>query len=305
MPTRADQFLAVTLALLLHVLALLAFWLGRDWTRDDDVAAAGPVIAATLQFTAADVRAAQAAVAKAAKSHPDEPAPPKPPTPQPREEPRPQEAVEPPQVKPQAPLERPDTVDQEEITRMAPEDSDESEEQRRRERQKQVDLTEELERQREAENRERLREQYEAIKRQREEATRMTRMEEQRLRQLADRQPAAPTPTRTPAQAPPSGAQGADAGLKARYRAAMHATANDNWNRGLAPELVNCRVRFQQIPGGDVINVEFMDCPYDAQGRESVERALLKTPMPYSGFESVFESKVILTFCYPEEACQP
>jgi colicin import membrane protein len=75
-------------------------------------------------------------------------------------------------------------------------------------------------------------------------------------------------------------------------------------NTGLAPELVRCNVRFQQIPGGDVINVEFIDCPYDAQGRESVERALLKTPMPYSGFEPVFTSKVTLTFCHPEEACQ-
>jgi colicin import membrane protein len=86
----------------------------------------------------------------------------------------------------------------------------------------------------------------------------------------------------------------------------MHATANDNWNRGLAPELVRCTVRFTQLPGGDVTDdVEFMDCPYDAQARESVVRALLKTPMPYSGFESVFQRKVILTFCYPEEACIP
>jgi colicin import membrane protein len=303
MPTRADQVLAVMLALLLHALALLAFWISRDWVRDDDQAAAGPVIAATLQFTAADVRAAQAAVAhaKAAKS-PE----PKPPPPQPREVPRPQEAVEPPQAKPQAPLERPDTVEQEAITRMAPTPSDQAEEQRRREMQRQVDLTEELERQREAENRERLREQYEAIRREREEATRMTKMEEQRLAQLADRQPASPKPAHTPAPtAAPAGGGGTDEGLLGRYKAAMHATANDNWNRGLAPELVRCNVRFQQIPGGDVINVEFMDCPYDAQARESVERALRKMPMPYSGFESVFMPKVILTFCYPEEACIP
>jgi colicin import membrane protein len=62
-------------------------------------------------------------------------------------------------------------------------------------------------------------------------------------------------------------------------------------------------VRFVQIPGGEVINVEFIDCPYDAQGRESVERALRMTPMPYSGFEAVFERKVPIDFCYPDEAC--
>jgi hypothetical protein len=28
-------------------------------------------------------------------------------------------------------------------------------------------------------------------------------------------------------------------------------------------------VRFTQIPGGEVINVEFMRCPYDAEGRNS------------------------------------
>jgi colicin import membrane protein len=129
-------------------------------------------------------------------------------------------------------------------------------------------------------------------------------MEEQRRAQLADRQAASPRPAPAAPAAPPSGSRGTDEGLLARYRAALNATARDNWNTSLAPELVRCNVRFQQIPGGDVINVEFMDCPYDAQGRESVERALRKTPMPYSGFESVFYSKVTLTFCHPEEACQ-
>ncbi|MGH8030026.1 MAG: cell envelope integrity protein TolA [Arenimonas sp.] len=302
MPNRADQVLATTLALLLHALAFLAFWLGRDWVRDDAVAAAGPVIAATLQFTAADVRAAQAAVAEAkAARPPEEPTPP--PPPQPLKTPDPQTSIEPPQVQPQAPLERPDTIDQEAVTRVAPLPSDATEEQRERNRQEQVDLTEEIERQREAENRERLREQYEAIRREREDASRTTRMEEQRLAQLADRQ-ATPRPAPATNTAPPAGSAGTDEGLRARYVAELNATARDNWNTGLAPELVRCRVRFQQIPGGEVINVEFMDCPYDAQGRESVERALRKTPMPYSGFEPVFTSKVTLTFCHPEEACQ-
>src|SRR5688572_24878338 len=64
-PTRADKLLAVTLALLLHALALLTFWLARAWEANDDLAAAGPVVAATLQFNDTDVRAAQAALAQA------------------------------------------------------------------------------------------------------------------------------------------------------------------------------------------------------------------------------------------------
>jgi colicin import membrane protein len=288
MPSRSDQLLAVVLALVLHVLGIWLVWIGRNWARDDSAAAAGPVIAATLQFTAADVRAAQAAIAKAQAVRPPEP--PKP--------------VEPPQPKPQAPLERPDTVDQEAITAFAPEPSESPEEQRARARQAQVDLTEDIERQRQAEQREKLREQLEAIRREREEAEKRTQMEEQRLAQLADRRPAAAPTERSAPAGPPSGRGGVDDGLKARYIASLNATARDNWNAGLAPELVRCNVQFTQIPGGEVINVEFMDCPYDAQGRESVERALRKTPMPYSGFEPVFERKIALTFCHPEEACQ-
>ena len=83
----------------------------------------------------------------------------------------------------------------------------------------------------------------------------------------------------------------------------MLQTADQNWNHIGAPELTHCRVRFTQIPGGEVINVEFMSCPYDSQGREFVDRALRKTPMPYSGFEKVFLRKVELTFCYPREEC--
>ena len=55
---------------------------------------------------------------------------------------------------------------------------------------------------------------------------------------------------------------------------------------------------------GEVINVEFMNCPYDSEGREFVERALKKTPMPYSGFEPVFMRQVELSFCYQREDCE-
>ena len=84
----------------------------------------------------------------------------------------------------------------------------------------------------------------------------------------------------------------------------MLQTADQNWNHLGAPELTTCKVRFTQIPGGEVINVEFMGCPYDAEGREFVERALKKTPMPYSGFEPVFMRQVELKFCYPREDCE-
>jgi colicin import membrane protein len=130
-------------------------------------------------------------------------------------------------------------------------------------------------------------------------------MEEQKLQQLADLQAASPKPAPRTPPAPVAGDRGVDTALLARYIAAMNQTAHENWNPIGAPSLTRCKVRFTQVPGGDVINVEFISCPYDAEGREFVERALRKTLMPYSGFESVFKPKVDLTFCNPIEECQP
>jgi colicin import membrane protein len=284
MQSREDIPVAAFGTLLLHGLALLVMLVSGWLPTSRDLLAPGPPVEATIQFTAADLEAAR----EFAKAAPEPPPPPAPPQP-----------------KPQAPLERPDDIDQEEIVEVGPLPSEEAEVQPEKSTQAQVDLTEDIERQREAENRERLRAEYEAIKREREEATRLTRMEEQRLAQLADRPSAMPRPA-APNPSPPSGARGVDEGLLARYLAAMNATARDNWNTGLAPEGVRCVVRFRQLPGGDVMedNVEFIACPYDAQGRESVLRALKKTPMPYSGFESVFNPIITLNFCHPEEACQ-
>jgi colicin import membrane protein len=281
MQSNEDFPLATLGTLLLHaavfVALLVAGWIppAHDWR------APGPPVEASIQFTAADLKAAQAAAAAA------------PPPPPPAET----------QPKPQAPIEDPDEQDQEEVVEVGPLPSEETQVQEEQVRQEQVDLTEEIERQREAENRERERER-EQVRRELEEQRRIVRMEEQRLAQLADRTPAPPKPAPPAPPVRESGRGGTDAGNEARWLAAVNATARNNWNTGLAPELTRCRVRLQMIPGGEVINVEFMDCPYDAQGRESVERALRKTPMPYSGFESVFESKITVTFCYPEEACQ-
>jgi colicin import membrane protein len=92
--------------------------------------------------------------------------------------------------------------------------------------------------------------------------------------------------------------------LEDAYIAALRQTAQQNWNTSQAPERVPCQLRFTQYAGGEVVNVEFLSCPYDAQARESVERALLKTPMPYAGFESVFQSQITLTMCYPRAECE-
>jgi colicin import membrane protein len=301
MESFASQTRAFIYSLAIHVALVLLVWFGVDWLLPPrEAAAAGEPIQATLKASDRDLAAARKAIAKAEKSM--EEAVPSPPQPTP--EPKPQDSPVPPQPKPQEQLDRPDTVDQEAISRLAVEPPKQPApvEQAAKQRQEQAELTEDIAKQQEAERKQRLLALQE-IQRQRIAAERRTRIEEQRLQQLADIASTDRVPREAPA-APPPGERGPDEGLLARYKAAMLQTADQNWNHSNAPELTTCKVRFTQIPGGEVINVEFIRCPYDAEGREFVERALKKAPMPYSGFETVFMRQVELGFCYPREDCE-
>jgi colicin import membrane protein len=299
METFGDQVRSFVLAVALHIGLILLLWFGVDWLLPArEAAAAGEPIQATLRVSDNDLKRARSAMQKALKS-PTEAAP----KPQPKPTPQPQDSPTPLQPTPQAPLDRPDTVDQEAISHLAEEPPKQpaTQEQERRQRQEQVDLTQDIERQQEVERRQRMA-QLQEIQRERIAAERRTKMEEQRLQQLADLASADRVP-KADAQ-PPPGQRGVDQGLLARYKAAMLQNADQNWNHFNAPELTTCKVRFTQIPGGEIINVEFMKCPYDAEGREFVERALKKAPMPYAGFETVFMRQVELSFCYPREDCE-
>jgi colicin import membrane protein len=300
-----DLATPVLMAVALHVAIVVVLLVAGWWQpASKRVSVAGPVIEAALVVSPADVRAAEQAAENAPKPAevaPLEAAPP----PQPLPAPQPQTADEQIQPKPQEAQPQPSPVDQEAVARLALEQQQarEREEQEAKRRQEQIDLTE-REKQAEAERKQRLREQLEEIRKEREAAERRTKMEEQRLQQLADAQakPAA-QPTPAPPQPMAGGNNGTDTDLAARYALAMHQTAQANWNRALAPEGVPCKVSFTQIPGGEVIGVQFLSCGFDAQGRESVERALMRSNMPYAGFEPVFSRKVDLMFCYPTEAC--
>ena len=300
-----DLATPVLMAVALHVAIVVVLLLAGWWQpMPKMVSVAGPVVEASLVVSQADVRAAEQTAQEAPKPAevaPLEAAPP----PQPLPAPQPQTAEEQVQPEPQEAQPEPAPVDQEAVARLALEQQQakEREEQEAKRRQEQIDLTE-REKQVEAERRQRLRAQLEEIRKEREAAERRTKMEEQRLQQLADAQAKpAPTPQPVQPQAQAGGNNGTDTDLAARYALAMHQTANAAWNRALAPERVPCKVRFTQIPGGEVINVQFLSCGFDAQARESVERALRRGPMPYAGFEPVFARQIDLTFCYPEEAC--
>ena len=308
-----DTGIAVGLAVGLHLLVVVLMFVAWLWTPAPEVlSVAGPPIEVEL-VQAAPVRDHErpsAATPPPAAPEPveEEAAPP----PQPEPEPAPQDAVVEPQPTPQTPQAVPDTRDQDRASRdaVSPEPPAPREQEERR-REEQVDLTERPpqttpeERQRlSAQQLERLK-RLAALRTQREQAANQTRMEEQRDQQLQDlaaRQPPSPLPAASPTDATPTpmaGNNGVDTSLRAAYVLAIQNAVERNWIR---PETIpagqRCRIVIVQIPGGEVISADVdPTCPYDALGRDSLERAVFAaSPLPYAGFEDVFERRLGLNF---------
>ncbi|KAF1696569.1 cell envelope integrity protein TolA [Pseudoxanthomonas koreensis] len=304
----------LALAVGLHVLVALLFWAAWLWSpqRHAEPAAGSPVIEASLVMSPADVAAAQKRAEDAPKPEPlpqpvqevaeEETVPP----PQPIPEPRPQDAPVAPQQKAQDFIPVPDTVEQDAARRDAIAREKAEREQEERRRQEQVDLTEERERQKAAENQRRLAAQAEAekqqklaeIRKQREQAARQADLAEQKLRQLQQVQQRQATAAATPSQGTP-GQGGNSEDLTAKYAAAIQEAVLGQWIRpDTVPLGQRCRVSIRQIPGGEVIDVEVQPgCPFDEAGRRSLEAAVLRAkPLPYRGFESVFQPTLTLNF---------
>lgn len=284
MESFADQLKAFVLALLFHVALIFLIWWSAYWIlpRHDSVAAGEP-IRATLQVSAADIRRAQAAIKASPKPLAATEAAPRA---QPIPEPNPQVSDTPLQMTPQAPRDRPDPVDPQRISRLAEQQAAQLAMEEREQHQR---LSEPAETQRRSEA-----------------AMQVAQLQAQRVEEPVDTRVGEATGQ---LQAPAMSQSGSkfDEGLEARYIAAMYATARSNWNIALAPALTRCKVRFTQKVGGNVTSVEFLDCPFDSQGRDSVERALRAMPMPYAGFESVFPRyrQTTMSFCFPDDACAP
>ncbi len=88
-----------------------------------------------------------------------------------------------------------------------------------------------------------------------------------------------------------------------RYKTALQKQIRKNWNTKKIPQPFRCDVTFTQMPGGQVTSVAFSNCPDNKKARRSIEKALLKEPMPYFGFELVFNRRLAMTLCYPESSC--
>ena len=59
-----------------------------------------------------------------------------------------------------------------------------------------------------------------------------------------------------------------------------------------------CQVELTQAPGGTVIATKIApDCQFDAAGKASLEQAVLKAqPLPYKGYEAVFQPSMSMEF---------
>lgn len=296
---------AIAWAIGVHVLIALLLLLSPylTWDRDRISAAGAPSMDATLEVSSADRRAVQQALADDPVPLPEpEPEPEQAvaPLPQPVPEPVPEDAEVQPQLQVQQRVPEPATVDQEEVRRDAEaERARVQREQEERRRQEQIDLTE-RQRQEEAQQKRRLaQQQLEKIRAERERAARQAQLAQQRLEQIANREAQQASQQAAAPSAPPPGNQGVDAGLSARYAAALQEAILRNWTRpDSVPLGQRCRILIRQIPPGEVISAEVdPSCPYDEQGRRSVEAAVLKAqPLPYAGYESVFQRNLTLNF---------
>ena len=306
--TRADTAQALLYAIVLHVLLFALAILGMWWTRASaPLSAAGSPIEAEL----VDANALSARMQRALRDRPQLVEEPQPveeatPPPQPIPEPVPQEAPVPQQQQAQAPIPEPDTHEQEAVDRNAVSAETREHEQEAKRRQEQIDLTE-RQRQEEAEQKQRLAQQQldqklKKIQAERAKLARQAELSEQRLKQIADSKArnAAEAAAQADAEASqPPGNNGVDAGLLARYQAALQEAILRNWSRpDSVPLGQRCRLHIRQVQGGSVIDVQVdASCPYDELGKRSVEAAVLKAqPLPYAGFEAVFSRNLNLNF---------
>lgn len=309
--SRADTVQALILVVLLHGLLLAALIISAllSWNSGAVSAAGSPVTTELAEMS--DLSPAMQRTLRSKVKPVEQPPEPVPeeaePLPQPIAEPKPQDAVSPQQQSPQDFIPVPDTTSQEQVVDTpTPNPAEQKKLQEAKARQEQVDLTEQK-RQEEAQQKQRLAEQQDAerqkkleeIRRERANLQREQNLAEQKLQQLADRRATQASQSAAASTPAAAGNQGTDTGLLARYQAALQSAIKSKWTRpDSVPLGAACRLNIRQLPGGQVIAVEVVEpCSYDEAGRRSVEAAVLKAqPLPYAGFESVFQRSLTINF---------
>lgn len=309
--SKADTAQAVGLALALHGLLILALLLSAlNWGGAPE--GGGSPMATELtdasDLSATMQRTLRSQVAPAVEEPLPQPEPEDAlPLPQPEPEPRPQDAPTLQQQAPQDFIPVPDETTQEQVVDTpTPNQATEQQVQEAKRQQDQVDLTQQ-ERQLEIQRQQRLtamelerQKQLEDIRRKRAAAAREASLAEQRLKQLADAQARSASSSQADASQPNPGTGGqGDPGLMAAYQAALQAAILAKWTRpDNVPLGAKCRLVIRQLQGGTVIDAQVSSpCSYDEQARRSIEAAVLKAqPLPYAGFEKVFNRQLNFNF---------
>lgn len=216
-----------------------------------------------------------------------------PPTPKrPQKKPEPKKEAEKPKVEEPAPeAPKHDRKDQEKVTdkitaQKAEEDAKVQEELRRKE---QVELAEKQAA--EAEKKKQLEEEKAQQKRDRaakEAAEKQKKAEQEYLQSMI-------------ADEAKSGNEGTDTSLEAEYYTAIQKAVTDAWLRPpTTPPGLRCTLEIVQYVGGDVVSVSVVNpCNADPVTRNSLEQAPLRaSPLPYSGYESVYKRRIRFEFTY-------
>ena len=158
-----------------------------------------------------------------------------------------------------------------------------------------------LQRQKDLERQRKLQE----IRQQRQKAEKQRKLEAERLKQLeAKKTQQKPRSDQALAAGTVDGKEKARNDLLARYVQSIKARVASNWARPpTTPKGLKCRVRVKQIPGGGVIDASISTpCNADALVKKSIINAVKRSdPLPYTGFEDVFERTLSFTFTYDGE----
>lgn len=283
METQADKLKAVIYAVLVHILVVALAFSGMFWWQTGKVVrAAGSPIEAVF----VDLGALNPAPARPAPPRPQ----PTPPRPQPPQPPATDQSAR-------------DEIEQARIDRTAQlraeQEAREQEEKRRKA--EQILLEEEQKRREEEQKRRQEQERREREQREAQERA------EQEAREAAEREAAAQAERQ--AQQAQAGAGGDDDSLLAQYGAAITRKVHSQWREPENAGNIVCTLRIVQVRGGRVLNVSVVNpCNAAPDQRRRLENAALNAqPLPFEGFESVFRSDLIITFCHPKELpeCNP
>lgn len=98
-----------------------------------------------------------------------------------------------------------------------------------------------------------------------------------------------------------SGQEGTDTSLEAEYYAAIQKLVTDNWLRPESAQPgLRCTLEIVQYVGGDVVSAVVVNpCNADPATRTSLEQAPMRaSPLPYTGYESVFKRRLRFEFKY-------